>query len=117
MNAFTSFMKGLFDDPDWTEDEPEALANNVVAELLPYRVYDPESELYYNENSTGFIIEVNPVVGSDEVAGNLQSVINSNAPNTATVQFINWGSGQNMGVMRRVFCLRRSADHRELRPL
>ncbi len=32
MNAFTSFMKGLFDDPDWTEDEPEALANNVVAE-------------------------------------------------------------------------------------
>jgi hypothetical protein len=26
-------------------------------------------------------------------------------------------SGQNMGVMRRVFCLRRSADHRELRPL
>ena len=27
------------------------------------------------------------------------------------------GSGQNMGVMRRVFCLRRSADHRELRPL
>ena len=92
MNAFTSFMKGLFDDPDWTEDEPEALANNVVAELLPYRVYDPESELYYNENSTGFIIEVNPVVGSDEVAGNLQSVINSNAPNTATVQFINWTS-------------------------
>jgi TRAP-type mannitol/chloroaromatic compound transport system permease large subunit len=28
-----------------------------------------------------------------------------------------FGSGQNMGVMRRVFCLRRSADHRELRPL
>ena len=27
------------------------------------------------------------------------------------------GSGQNMGVMRRIFCLRRSADHRELRPL
>lgn len=27
------------------------------------------------------------------------------------------GSGQNMGVMRGVFCLRRSADHRELRPL
>ena len=27
------------------------------------------------------------------------------------------GSGQNMGFMRRVFCLRRSADHRELRPL
>jgi len=27
------------------------------------------------------------------------------------------GSGQNMVVMRRVFCLRRSADHLELRPL
>ena len=30
---------------------------------------------------------------------------------------VDLGSGQNMGVMRGVFCLRRSADHRELRPL
>ena len=27
------------------------------------------------------------------------------------------GSGQNMGVMRRVFCLRRSVDHQGRRPL
>ena len=33
------------------------------------------------------------------------------------VLFWDGGSGQNMGVMRGVFCLRRSADHRELRPL
>ena len=35
----------------------------------------------------------------------------------AAVGEIGGGSGQNMGVMPRVFCLRRSADHRELRPL
>ena len=39
------------------------------------------------------------------------------SPAAAYVNLSNHGSGQNMGVMRRVFCLRRSADHRELRPL
>ncbi|MFC3058411.1 TraC family protein [Paenirhodobacter populi] len=92
MNAFRTFFQGLFDDPDWSEDEPQALATDVVAELLPYRLYDAESELYFNENSTGFVIEVNPVVGSDDVASNLQAVINSNAPNNASIQFLNWTS-------------------------
>lgn len=92
MNFLKEFMKGLFDDPDWSEEEPEALATNVVAELLPYRAFDPESELYFNENSTGFMIEVNPVVGADDVASNLQTVINSNAPINSTVQIINWTS-------------------------
>lgn len=92
MSFLKEFMKGLFDDPDWSEEEPEALATNVVAELLPYRAFDPESELYFNENSTGFMIEVNPVVGADDVASNLQTVINSNAPNNSTVQIINWTS-------------------------
>ena len=92
MGAFRSFFSGLFDDPDWSEDEPESLASNVVAELLPYRIYDPESELYFNENSTGFILEVNPVVGADDIAPNLQAVVNSNAPNGATIQFLNWTS-------------------------
>lgn len=45
-----------------------------------------------NENSTGFIIEVNPVIGADDLASNLQAIINSNAPNGATIQFLNWTS-------------------------
>lgn len=92
MGMLKPLLAGLFDDPDWSEDEPRSLAANVVAELLPYRIFDPETELYFNENSTGFLIEVNPVVGSDEVASNLQSVINANAPNNATLQFLNWTS-------------------------
>ncbi|MDH2328355.1 type IV secretion system protein TraC [Cereibacter sp. SYSU M97828] len=92
MNAIKSFFTGLFDDPDWSADEPESLATDVVADLLPYRVYDPEHELYFNEGSTGFMIEVSPVVGSDDTASTLQSIINSNAPNGCTIQILNWTS-------------------------
>ncbi|AMJ49816.1 TraC family protein [Cereibacter sphaeroides] len=92
MSAFKALFQGLFDDPDWSEDEPQALATDIVADLLPYRLFDPESELFFNQNSTGFLIEVNPVVGADDVASNLQAVINSNAPNGATIQFLNWTS-------------------------
>ncbi|MPL92158.1 Protein TraC [bioreactor metagenome] len=92
MNPFKAFFAGLFDDPDWTEDQPQELAKDVVADLLPYRIFDPDSELYFNENSTGFMIEVNPVVGSDDAASNLHSVMNANAPNNCTVQFLNWTS-------------------------
>lgn len=92
MNQLKSFFASIFDDPDWSADEPETLANDVIADLLPYRLYDPESELYYNEGSTGFVLEVNPVVGSDDTASTLQAVINANAPNNSTIQFLNWTS-------------------------
>ena len=82
----------MFDDPDWSEDAPESLAGDVVADLLPYRIYDPETQLYINETSTGFIMEVHPVVGETETASNLQSIINATAPNGATLQIINWTS-------------------------
>ena len=92
MNAFKTFLSGLFEDPDWSEDEPQSLASDVVADLLPYRIYDPETELYFNESSTGFVMEVHPVVGETETASNLQSIINANAPSGATLQILNWTS-------------------------
>lgn len=86
------WFAGLFADPEWSEDTPEALASDVVADLLPYRVFEPESELYFNAGSTGFVIEVNPVVGAPDVASNFQSVVNTNAPNDSTIQILNWTS-------------------------
>ncbi len=92
MSFIKSIFAGLFDDPEWSVEEPKALANDVVADLLPYRLYDPETELYFNEGSTGFMIEVSPVVGSHDTASTLQSVINSNAPNGSSIQVLNWAS-------------------------
>jgi len=34
--------------------------------LLPYESYDPESRLFYNEDSVGFLLEMAPAVGLDE---------------------------------------------------
>jgi len=33
-------------------------------ELLPYESYDPATQLFYNQNSTGFVLLSNPIVGS-----------------------------------------------------
>lgn len=90
--GFKTWLAGLFADPEWSEDTPEPLASDVVADLLPYRLFDTESELYFNQGSTGFVIEVNPVVGAPDVASNLQSVVNTNAPNGSTIQILNWTS-------------------------
>ena len=35
-------------------------------EILPYRVFDSENDLYINANSISFILEVNPLVGGNE---------------------------------------------------
>ena len=43
---FNRLMAGLFDDPEWSEAEPAPLVHNVIADLLPYRFYDEDEELY-----------------------------------------------------------------------
>ncbi len=32
--------------------------------LLPYESYDPQSQLFYNQGSTGFVLRANPIVGA-----------------------------------------------------
>ena len=39
---------------------------NVISQLLPYQAYDPESQLFHNKKSSGFLLEIAPLVGSDE---------------------------------------------------
>ena len=88
----TGFFQKLFDDPELSDGEPQALARNVVSDLLPYRFYDAQNgDLYFNVNSTGFLIEVQPVIGSADPAATLHNVLNQ-APNDSTIQFINWTS-------------------------
>lgn len=33
--------------------------------LLPYESYDPETQLFYNQDSTGFVLLANPIVGAN----------------------------------------------------
>ena len=41
----------------------EFLSTHSLSELLPYRSFDPETQLFYNRSSIGFVIETLPLVG------------------------------------------------------
>lgn len=92
MKSLNGFFAGLFDDPDWSEGAPKILAQDVVSDLLPWRLYEPGKELFVNVESTGFIFEVTPQVGAEELTPTLTSIIQSRAPREATIQILNWTS-------------------------
>lgn len=42
------------------------LLTHSLSEILPYRSFDPETQLFVNRSSLGFVIETLPLVGCDE---------------------------------------------------
>ena len=44
----------------------EFLHSHSLSELLPYRSFDPETQLFLNRSSLGFVIETLPLVGCGE---------------------------------------------------
>ena len=86
-------LMDLFEGPDsmapWTPPQcPEALH-----ELLPWRAWDEGSELYVNESSHGFALELPPFAGIDaETLGALAGVLADAAPERCTIQVIHWAS-------------------------
>lgn len=57
----------------FTAKEPQNLAKYMerhieatprLHQLLPYESFDPQSQLFYNPGSTGFVLLANPIVGS-----------------------------------------------------
>jgi conjugal transfer ATP-binding protein TraC len=92
VKPLTQLFAGLFDDPDWSDREPQPLAEDVVSDLLPWRLFDPKREFYINAGTMGFMLEISPQVGAEEIAASLTSTIQSRAPREATIQILNWTS-------------------------
>jgi len=101
--SFAEFIGGLFGDAGFTEPEPELFNHAAVAELLPYRIYDPEKRFYYNEDTTGFLIEIPPMVPgeeSDQKVANLHTSLITTLPASAGFQVISWASPEIDGQLR-----------------
>lgn len=61
--------------------------------LLPYESFDPDTGIFHNRGSQGFILEVFPLLGANEETINiLTSLITDVLPPTADIQFLLWGS-------------------------
>ena len=73
----------------WSPPEMPA----ALADLLPWRAFDEQSELYVNAGSCGFVIELPPFAGIDaETLGALSGTLADAAPEHCTVQVIHWAS-------------------------
>jgi conjugal transfer ATP-binding protein TraC len=69
-----------------------------LASLLPYNAYDPDSGLFFNHKSTGFVIEASPLTGlNEETLSILSGLLADNLPAGVCLQFLLWASPKISG--------------------
>jgi conjugal transfer ATP-binding protein TraC len=63
--------------------------------LLPYRYFDEEYNVFVNEHSLGFGLELAPLAGADEsIIESLSNLLKNKIPASIDVQFILWGNNK-----------------------
>lgn len=88
-----TLLNGLFGDAEESESDRPVLGLDMLSSFLPYRVYEPQTRLYLNARSTGFILNVAPLVGADERVGDLLGqFLSEGLPAGACVQIVHWAS-------------------------
>lgn len=76
-----------------TEQQLKELDYPHIKDLLPCVGYDNDTELFYNKNSLGFIIEAQPLVGANEtLVEGLDRFLQNNLPRDLPLQVILLGS-------------------------
>ena len=77
----------------WQNEARSLFDHHFISELLPYETFDPETGLFMNKKSMGFILETTPLLGSSEEVENiLTSVITDILPANVDMQFLVWAS-------------------------
>jgi conjugal transfer ATP-binding protein TraC len=104
-----SIFSKLFEKKTWEEEYPKF--HNV----LPYRAYDEDSKLYYNENSGGFILEVSPLFSASESMINIMSsLFTEGVFEGCTVQIVNWASPKTQHIFERYLNERKEGIYSKL---
>jgi conjugal transfer ATP-binding protein TraC len=92
-HLFEALSSGIFGDAESAEGQRPVLGLDMLSSFLPYRVFDPDTRLYLNASSTGFILQAAPLVGADERTGDLLGQFFSEGlPAGACVQILHWAS-------------------------
>lgn len=74
----------------------------MLSGLLHYEAFDPNTNIYINKKSCGFILEVTPLIGaSDETVNILSSIITDVLPEGIDLQFLLWGSNKVGDILDR----------------
>ena len=76
-----------------TDSARPAIHLDTLSAWLPWRTWLPDSGLFLNASSTGFIMELPPLVGADErTADILAQFFQEGLPAGAQLQILSWGS-------------------------
>ncbi|MEP3036273.1 MAG: TraC family protein, partial [Pseudoruegeria sp.] len=89
--GLADFFGQFLDDTPWTLLEKDKVIDDQLSDMLPYRVYDQENNFFHNVNSTGFILDVAPVINPDLIQS-LQTALQDYCPRDGSIQFISWSS-------------------------
>lgn len=84
--------KGVTQSPDRNKIN-RLFDHSFLSSLLPYETYDPDTSLYSNKKSIGFMLEGIPLMGSsEEIETILSSILTDILPPTCDLQFLLWAS-------------------------
>lgn len=88
--GFCAAMLGGVERPDRSRAD---MGVPMLAHWLPYRSYDPQSGLFFNSASRGFVVEAAPMVGADERTAEIIAQFVSDAvPTPGCLQIHHWTS-------------------------
>lgn len=74
-------------------DLQKYLAQHSVGEILPYRLFDENNEIYYNDTTQGFVFEATPLVGATEqTISLLTNIVNHLLPEGSSIHFLLYAS-------------------------
>jgi conjugal transfer ATP-binding protein TraC len=100
---------GVAQPAEFNAQLTELLTRYPLSSLLPYETYDPETGIFLNKNSQGFMLEVAPLTGATEqTVSILGSLLTDVLPITADLQCLLWASDK-IGATLDAFAQERSS--------
>jgi conjugal transfer ATP-binding protein TraC len=88
--------------PPTVQQQMKAVDHYPLSSILPYEYYDAEKQLFFNEDTYGFIIEVAPMPGIDEEQTQiLNALIATRYPSGANLQICRYASPDIFNALRK----------------
>ena len=93
MNFFADLLSTIVGDSAKPEASRPTTAVPRFVHWLPYRSYDPKTQIFFNSGSRGFVLEATPMLGASEQSAEiLTQFLSEGIPTPGTLQFHGWMS-------------------------
>ncbi len=93
MSFVRNMLNLMLGDSARPESERPSTVVPRFCNWLPYRSFDPKTNIFYNAGSHGFVVEATPMVGASERTGEIMTQFLSEAvPAPGSLEFHSWQS-------------------------